>query len=81
MIANIGSASYNHEETLNTLRYSSRAKQIQNQPRMNKDPKDALLIEEERRLSEEGRRCLLADLERERKVGEDQNGVQPKGQK
>lgn len=45
MIANIGPASYNFEETLSTLRYSSRAKQIQNRPRVNEDPKDALLRE------------------------------------
>lgn len=45
MIANIGPASYNYEETLSTLRYSSRAKQIQNKPRINEDPKDALLRE------------------------------------
>lgn len=43
MIANIGPAAYNYEETLSTLRYSSRAKQIQNRPRINEDPKDALL--------------------------------------
>uniref|UniRef100_A0A915P5J0 Kinesin-like protein n=1 Tax=Meloidogyne floridensis TaxID=298350 RepID=A0A915P5J0_9BILA len=45
MIANIGPASYNYEETLSTLRYSSRAKQIQNKPIINEDPKDALLRE------------------------------------
>lgn len=45
MIANIGPASYNYEETLSTLRYASRARKIINQPRMNEDPKDALLRE------------------------------------
>lgn len=43
MIANIGPASYNYEETLTTLRYANRAKNIKNQPRINEDPKDALL--------------------------------------
>jgi hypothetical protein len=43
MIAAIGPASYNYEETLTTLRYSSRAKCIRNKPRVNEDPKDALL--------------------------------------
>ena len=43
MIANIGPASYNYEETLTTLRYASRAKNIKNKPRVNEDPKDALL--------------------------------------
>ncbi|XP_074598483.1 kinesin-like protein KIF3B [Brevipalpus obovatus] len=45
MIANIGPASYNYEETLITLRYASRAKNIKNRPRVNEDPKDALLRE------------------------------------
>lgn len=45
MIANVGPADYNFEETMNTLRYASRAKNIQNKPRINEDPKDALLRE------------------------------------
>lgn len=45
MIANIGPADYNYEETINTIRYASRAKNIQNKPRINEDPKDALLRE------------------------------------
>lgn len=45
MIANVGPADYNFDETINTLRYASRAKNIQNKPRINEDPKDALLRE------------------------------------
>uniref|UniRef100_A0A1I8H3S2 Kinesin-like protein n=3 Tax=Macrostomum lignano TaxID=282301 RepID=A0A1I8H3S2_9PLAT len=45
MVANIGPASYNYEETLNTLRYANRAKNIKNKPKINEDPKDALLRE------------------------------------
>jgi kinesin family protein 3/17 len=45
MIANIGPADYNTEETISTLRYASRAKQIQNKPRINEDPKDAMIRE------------------------------------
>lgn len=45
MVANIGPASYNYEETLGTLRYANRAKNIKNKPRINEDPKDALLRE------------------------------------
>ncbi len=45
MVANIGPASYNYDETLSTLRYASRAKEIKNKPRINEDPKDALLRE------------------------------------
>ena len=38
-------ADYNIEETLSTLRYASRAKNIQNKPRINEDPKDAMIRE------------------------------------
>lgn len=43
MVANIGPASYNYDESLTTLRYANRAKNIKNKPRINEDPKDALL--------------------------------------
>jgi len=43
MIAAISPADYNFEETFTTLRYASRAKNIKNKPRVNEDPKDALL--------------------------------------
>ena len=45
MISNIGPADYNYDETLNTLRYANRAKNIKNKPKINEDPKDALLRE------------------------------------
>jgi kinesin family protein 3/17 len=45
MIACIGPSGYNFDETLSTLRYARRAKLIQNRPRVNEDPKDALLRE------------------------------------
>ena len=43
MIANIGPADYNIEETLTTLRYADRAKNIKNAPKVNEDPKDAMI--------------------------------------
>jgi hypothetical protein len=43
MIANVGPADYNYEETVNTLRYAWDAKKIKNKPKINEDPKDALL--------------------------------------
>lgn len=43
MIANVGPADYNYDESLNTLWYASRAKKIKNKPKINEDPKDALL--------------------------------------
>lgn len=45
MVANIGPASYNFDETITTLRYANRAKNIKNKPKINEDPKDALLRE------------------------------------
>jgi len=45
MMANVGPADYNFDETLSTLRYANRAKNIKNKPRINEDPKDAMLRE------------------------------------
>lgn len=45
MVANIGPADYNYDETCNTLRYADRAKNIKNKPKINEDPKDAMLRE------------------------------------
>ncbi|BHF59037.1 Kinesin-like protein kif17 [Sparganum proliferum] len=43
MIACLSPADNNYEETLSTLRYANRAKNIKNKPVINEDPKDALL--------------------------------------
>lgn len=45
MIACISPAEDNYDETLSTLRYANRAKNIQNRPRINQDPKDAMLLQ------------------------------------
>ena len=45
MIANVGPADMNFDETLSTLRYANRAKNIKNKPKINEDPKDAMLRE------------------------------------
>ena len=45
MVACGSPADDNYDETLNTMRYADRAKQIKNKPRVNEDPKDALLRE------------------------------------
>jgi len=45
MCANCGPAGYNYDETVSTLRYANRAKNIKNKPRINEDPKDAMLRE------------------------------------
>lgn len=41
--ANISPADINYDETISTLRYANRAKNIKNRARINEDPKDALL--------------------------------------
>lgn len=45
MVANLGPADYNYDETLSTLRYAHRAKSIKNKPKINEDPKDAMMRE------------------------------------
>ncbi|XP_056591669.1 kinesin-like protein KIF17 isoform X2 [Triplophysa dalaica] len=45
MVACLSPADNNYEESLSSLRYANRAKSIQNRPRINEDPKDALLRE------------------------------------
>lgn len=50
MIANIGPASMNYDETIITLRYAYRAKSIKNQPIKNEDIKDAKLLELQREI-------------------------------
>ena len=57
MIANLGPADWNYDETMSTLRYANRAKNIKNTPRINEDPKDAML-----RGMEEEKAQLLAKL-------------------
>ena len=59
MIACLSPADSNYEETLSTLRYANRAKSIRNKPRINEDPKDALIRQY---LEEIGRlKAMLSD--------------------
>lgn len=51
MIANIGPTNVNYEETVTTLRYADRAKQIKNEPKINEDPKDAMIRQYQEELS------------------------------
>ncbi|XP_034551878.1 kinesin-like protein KIF3B [Notolabrus celidotus] len=77
MVANIGPASYNVEETLTTLRYSNRAKNIKNKPRINEDPKDALLRqfqEEIAKLKDQLERRSGKKKRRRRRRGEGSDG-------
>eukprot|EP01040_Poterioochromonas_malhamensis_P004395 gene4395-4711_t len=45
MVAAISPADYNYDETLSTLRYANRAKNIKNKPKINEDPKDTMIRE------------------------------------
>ena len=60
MFANVGPAEYNYDETLSTLRYANRDKNIKNSAKINEDPKDTLMkkyqqeIEELRKLLVQG---------------------------
>lgn len=67
MIAAISPADYNYEETLSTLRYASRAKAIKNKPKVNEDPKDALLKEYEQEIQK------LKDMLQQMGQGKDVN--------
>ncbi|PNJ80157.1 KIF3A isoform 4 [Pongo abelii] len=82
--ANIGPADYNYDETISTLRYANRAKNIKNKARINEDPKDALLrqfqkeIEELKKKLEEGEEISGSDIsgseeddDEEGEIGED----------
>lgn len=66
MIATLSPANYNFEETMSTLRYANRAKNIKNKPKINEDPKDAML----RQYQEEINR--LKEALQARKTGEAQ---------
>jgi kinesin family protein 3/17 len=69
MIATLSPASYNYEESLSTLRYANRAKNIKNKPKINEDPKDALL----RQYQDEINR-LRAELEKKKGGGSPSRG-------
>ncbi|KAL7471362.1 hypothetical protein ACHAXS_011641 [Conticribra weissflogii] len=51
MCANAGPADYNYDDSLSTLRYASRAKNIKNKPVVNEDPKDAKLREHQEEIA------------------------------
>ena len=57
-VANFGPADYNYDETISTLRYANRAKNIKNKAKINEDPKDALLRQFQKEIDE-----LKAQLE------------------
>lgn len=78
MVANIGPASYNYEETLTTLRYANRAKNIRNRPRVNEDPKDALLREFQQEISRLKAQLAARDTKKKKKrpLSKESGGVE-----
>lgn len=64
-MANVGPADYNYDESISSLRYANRAKNIKNKAKINEDPKDALLrqfqkeIDELKKQLEDGRVVLI----------------------
>uniref|UniRef100_A0A3P8WGA3 Kinesin-like protein n=1 Tax=Cynoglossus semilaevis TaxID=244447 RepID=A0A3P8WGA3_CYNSE len=89
MCANIGPADYNYDETISTLRYANRAKNIKNKARINEDPKDALLrqfqkeIEELKKKLEEGEEISGSDGSGSEEIdeGEEEGGEAGEGRR
>ncbi|KAJ1401105.1 P-loop containing nucleoside triphosphate hydrolase protein [Ochromonadaceae sp. CCMP2298] len=69
MCANCGPADYNFDETISTLRYANRAKNIKNKPKINEDPKDAMLREYQDQIK--ALRDQLESTQRGVMIGED----------
>ena len=83
MIAAFSPSFSNYNETLGTLRYAARAKLIKNKPRINEDPKDALIreyLQEIRRLKEAlekgGGAGVLQDVEKMNRMLEENRVLQ-----
>uniref|UniRef100_A0A8D0DNC5 Kinesin-like protein n=1 Tax=Salvator merianae TaxID=96440 RepID=A0A8D0DNC5_SALMN len=64
MVATLGPGSHSYDESLSTLRFANRAKNIRNKPRVNEDPKDTLLREFQEEISR-----LKAQLEKRGMLG------------
>uniref|UniRef100_G3SU56 Kinesin family member 3C n=1 Tax=Loxodonta africana TaxID=9785 RepID=G3SU56_LOXAF len=64
MVATLGPASHSYDESLSTLRFANRAKNIKNKPRVNEDPKDTLLREFQEEIAR-----LKAQLEKRGMLG------------
>ena len=67
MIAAVSPADYNYEETISTLRYAHRAKSIKNKPKINQDPKDALLRQYEDEIAQ--LRSMLQQMANGQNIG------------
>eukprot|EP01063_Lacrimia_lanifica_P010926 TRINITY_DN1768_c1_g3_i1.p1 TRINITY_DN1768_c1_g3~~TRINITY_DN1768_c1_g3_i1.p1 ORF type:complete len:1110 (+),score=579.53 TRINITY_DN1768_c1_g3_i1:108-3437(+) len=73
MFANVGPADMNTSETISTLRFADRAKQIENKPVKNMDPKDQLIQELKAQVDDLKKRLARGgggDLEAEERLRE-----------
>ena len=66
MIANVGPADYNFDETMSTLRYANRATNIKNKPKINEDAKDAMRREFQEEIAPSRRSSSAAGRRRRR---------------
>ncbi len=71
MVACLSPADNNYDETLSTLRYANRAKNIKNKPKINEDPKDAMLREYQQEIQR-----LKAMLEGQPQIGIEGGGTE-----
>merc|ERR1712138_158297 len=72
MCACIGPVDYNYDETRSTLRYAYRAKSIKNKPRINEDPKDAMIREFQDEIAK--LRAEVANIESGGAIEEEEGG-------
>ena len=63
MVANVGPADYNYDESISTLRYATRAKSIKNHAIVNEDPKDALLRQYQKEIDDLRRQLDGEDID------------------
>ncbi|XP_054740772.1 kinesin-like protein KIF12 [Anastrepha obliqua] len=82
MIACVSPAQYNYAETLNTLRYASRAKRIRTKPVIMMDPREALILSLKRDINalEMENDHLKAALNLHHESLKSQNGTQQNGE-
>lgn len=77
----MGPAGFNYDETISTLRYANRAKNIQNTSKANEDPKEALLrqfqmeIEALKKQIDDSSKCLSEADEDGEDEGEEEEGL------
>ena len=70
MIACVSPAESNYDETLNTLKYASRARNIKNKPKINTDPNTALVNQMKQQIFELKEEILKYRMALKKHLGE-----------